>query len=242
MIAPLEGRKWNDMTVWTSSQCDLADRTAQVAPASVGRRTPRWLSPRRILALGLLTVSALTVAAQFHTARSSAAAGQDPYFQRVTLDLARQRDGTLMVNAPITSGDYSVDLIFPGGSPPLDFGIAYQEARKHVKVEVRDARQSAPLLSVPSRQSLSQLEDQLDSHAGVKLCEFQANSKATLIIHCHVIDGPPWPEQLTIGLSHSNGQSPVRASGRLTRAGQPLSLGLSALLVCASASLLWRSA
>ena len=94
---------------------------------------------RRFFAAGLLTLSLIIVSAQVHATRSTAAP-RDFFLQRLILRPGSQSTGMLKLPTPCTWGNYSIDVIFPGDGTPLDFGMAYHEVRKHVLVNVAEAR------------------------------------------------------------------------------------------------------
>ncbi|MDB5288769.1 MAG: hypothetical protein JWL69_10 [Phycisphaerales bacterium] len=209
-----------------------------VAPRGDRRRFKRRV--RLSAAGGLLALSLVIAVVQAHAGRRSAPL-VSPYIQSVALPASDGSIATLTIAEPLTWGTYSVDLVLPDHTSPLDYGIAYHEIRKHVKVTVRQADRPTPLLVSPNAQTLTQLEDQLSICQGVELCDFPAQSAAELTVTCQIADGIPWPDQVRVGISHSADEGKIRSAGQLTKAVQPISFGASALLFCLSVLLCWRT-
>lgn len=208
------------------------------APIADRRRFRRRV--RLAVAAGLCALSLFIAVVQVHAGRRSGPL-VSPFVQSVDLPATNGSTGTLTISEPLNWGTYSVNLVLPDHASPLDYGIAYHEIRKHVKVTVRQADRPAPLLTSPDIQTLTQLEDQLSICQGVELCDFPVQSAAELTITCQLTDGIPWPEQVRIGISHSADEGKIRSAGQLTKAVQPISFGASALLFCLSVLLCWRT-
>jgi hypothetical protein len=223
------------MSVWTYRQIELLRkprdrRQALASPAKVSGATPaRAAIRRRLIAAAALFISVAVFAMQFgviHSAKSQ----RDPYLRRFTLRPGTQSSGSLRLDAPLATGEYSIDAILPNNASPLDFGIAFHEVRRHVKVIVSQDAASSPLLAAPSPETYVSMSDRLDSRDGVELGHFAARSAAPVTITCEATDGPPWPADVQIGISHSTLDEKVRHSQNLARATRPFSFGLSAVM------------
>lgn len=195
---------------------------------------------RFVVAGALLALSLLIAVVQARAGRRTAPL-VSPFLQSVSIPTTGGSTGELTIADPLTWGTYSVDLVLPEHASPLDYGIAFHEIRKHVKVTVRQTDRPAPLLTCPNVQTLTQLEDQLSICQGVELCDFPVQSTRELTVTCQIADGIPWPDQVRLGISHSADEGKIRSAGQLTRAVQPISLGASALLFCLSLALCWRT-
>jgi hypothetical protein len=217
-----------------------ARRHSAKAAGSGLRRRRSGRGRRLAIAGALLALSLLIVVVQARAGRRTAPI-VSPYLQTTPINTTGGGTGVLTVTDPLAWGTYSVDLVLPEHASPLDYGIAFHEIRKHVKVTVRQADRSAPLFEGPTAQTLTQLEDQMSLCQGVELCDFPAQSTRELTITCQIDNGIPWPDEVRVGISHSADEGKIRSAGQLTRAVQPISLGASAVLFCLSLVLCWRT-
>jgi hypothetical protein len=188
----------------------------------------------------LLGLGGVIAATRIHPAQS-AAARADPWCQRLTLHPPQQCEGTLTIAAPLMRGSYSVDVIFPGEAPPLDFGMAYHEVRKHARVTLSAASQAAPLPSHGDSLISGPAEDQLDWRHGVELCGFRAHSTGAVTISCHLDEGPPWPAEVSIGISHSDRAATSPPPMMTKKTAGARAFAFPALLVLAGAGMCWRA-
>jgi hypothetical protein len=193
---------------------------------------------RTFVAVVLLTLSALIIAVQVRASRLSTVP-RDVFLQRVNLRPGSQATGILTIRRPLTWGTYAVDVIFPDNAAPGDFGMAYPEVRRNVRITIKQSH--GQIVIAPSQKTTSQFADRLDSRKGVHLCDFEATSAEDVTIACRLSDGPPWPDSVSVAISHGQSTSDVAASQRMTASVQPFSFGFSALLACISVGLCWRT-
>jgi hypothetical protein len=192
----------------------------------------------RKVAAVLLLISGLIAAVQLRETRwASASAGT--FSQRLILRPGSQSYGNLTMPAPQKRSSFSVDVVFPESASPVDFGLAYHEVRRNVHISVYQGRRC--ILDLPNLKPAMQLEDQLDTRHGVRLCDFAVDSGNDITIACELCEGPPWPDSVTIGVS-GNQAGYDTTPGRINEATMPLSFGFSGLLACIGLGLCRRPA
>ena len=205
------------------------------APPPEQPRARRRVSKRFIAAV-LLGVSLLIATVQVRATRSLS---QQPSFFLLESNIAPGATATLVIDKPDVRGTYVLDLVFPDGASPRDYGIAFHESRQQVRVVAGQAQRPTDTYQAPNPETLAGLPDTLDYRNGVTIGEFQAHPAGPLTVSCALLDGPPWPSGMKIGLAHSTTEARMMSARKMARTFQPYSFGAAALLFCAGLVVCW---